>query len=183
MRWRRSASGHSFRVMAHIWLFGMSRTFPFQFPSRCLRMWGYSPRGEPFIKLYWLIKSQSWAEASRDSLSLSCMNVQGFSLRRAPQDPPSIKQTVDFFAPCTSDVRAQEAQTEMRDWCTSVNGRPGRQMGGRLTGFHWIQMKLTPFKFRPSYVVPSSRLLKLNSKAENTCWPGSRAAADCKHMA
>lgn len=37
--WRgHPASGHSFHVMAHIWLFGMRRTFPLQLPSRCLRM-------------------------------------------------------------------------------------------------------------------------------------------------
>lgn len=65
-------------------------------------VWGcerYRPRGEQFIKLLWLIKSQCSAEASRDALFHYVFH-QAFSHRRARPDRPSVRQRRTFsFSP------------------------------------------------------------------------------------
>ena len=56
-------------------------------------------------------------------------------------------------------------------------------MGGQLSGFYRIQIKLIPFKFLPSYVC-LLKVAEIEFKSQKTyAGRAQRATADYKHMA
>lgn len=152
IQWRRLASGHSFHVMAHIWLFGMNRTFPFQFPSRCSRMWKIQAKGWAIYQAspinLKLVLSRAFS-----GLAVFMCKYPGFCTQTYPAQQAFIQTggvlvwSLHLICPRLIDPELSEQLVCICRW-TSWS----RQMGGKLSGFYRIQIKLISFKFLPSYV-------------------------------